>query len=67
MSLTHSVAEIEALACRKAVEFAIKIGVQRVIFEGDLAMVINALNQNNAGLSCYGVVIEDIQIGRAHV
>ena len=60
MSLTHSVAEIEALACRKAVDFAAKIGVQRVIFEGDLAMVINALNQNNAGLSSYGVVIEDI-------
>ena len=60
MSLTHSVAEIEALACRKAVDFAAKIGVQRVIFEGDLTMVINALNQNNAGLSSYGVVIEDI-------
>ena len=57
MSLTHSVAELEALACRKAVEFAAKIGVKRVIFEGDSAMVINALNQNNAGLSSYGVVI----------
>ena len=59
MSLTNSVAEMEALACRKAVEFAAEIGVQRVIFEGDSAMVINALNQNNAGLSSYGVVIED--------
>ena len=27
MSLTHSVAEMEALACRKAVEFATEIGV----------------------------------------
>ena len=57
MSLTHSVAELEALACRKAVEFAAKIGVQRVIFEGDSTMVINALNQSNAGLSSYGIVI----------
>ena len=61
MVLTHTVAEMEALACRKAIEFAAEIGLQRVIVEGDLAMVINALNQNNAGLSSYGVVIEDIR------
>ena len=61
MTLTHSVVELEALVCWKAVEFAAEIGVQRVIFEGDSAMVINALNQNNAGLSSYGVVIEDIR------
>ena len=60
MLLTHSVAEIEALACWKAIEFATKIGLQRVIVERDSAMVINALNQNNAGLSSYSVVIEDI-------
>ena len=61
MPLTHSVADMEALACRKAVKFAAEIGVQRVIFEGDSAMVINALNRNNADLSSYGVVIEDIR------
>ena len=31
-----------------------------MIFEGDSAMVINVLNQNNTGLSSYDVVIEDI-------
>ena len=31
-----------------------------MIFEGDSAMVITALNQNNASLSSYSVVIEDI-------
>ena len=31
-----------------------------MIFEGDSAMVITALNQNNVGLSSYSVVIEDI-------
>ena len=31
-----------------------------MIFEGDSAMVITALNQNNAGLSSHSVVIEDI-------
>ena len=32
-----------------------------MIFEGDSAMVINTLNQNNTSLSSYGVVIEDIR------
>ncbi|XP_075649942.1 uncharacterized protein LOC142620462 [Castanea sativa] len=61
MPLTHSAADMEALACRKAVEFVAEIGLQRVVFEGDSAMVINALNHNTAGLSSYGVVIEDIR------
>ena len=61
MPLSHTVADIEALAYWKAVEFATEIGLQRVIFEGDSAMVINALNQGSAGLSTYGVVIEDIR------
>ena len=52
---------METLACRRAVEFAVEIGLQRVIFEGDSAMVINALNHGSAKLSSYGVVIEDIR------
>ena len=51
---------MEALTCRKVVDFAAEIGLQRVIFEGDSTMVIIALNQNNVGFSSYGVVIEDI-------
>ena len=60
MPLSRAVADMEALACRKAVEFAIEIGLQRVVFEGDSAMVITTLNHNSAGLSSYGVIIEDI-------
>ena len=58
--LSHTVDDIEALACG-TVEFAAEIGLQRVIFEGDSAMVINALNQGSAGLSTYEVVIEEIR------
>nr|POE52802.1 hypothetical protein CFP56_68712 [Quercus suber] len=61
MSLSQSVADLEALACRKAIEFAAELGLQKVTFEGDLAMVINALNQDNAALSSFSVVIEDIR------
>ena len=48
MSLSHAVADMAAFACRKAVEFAAEIGLQRVVFEGDSAMVITALNHNSA-------------------
>ena len=40
--LPRSVAEVEALACRRAVQFAIEIGLHEVIFEGDAAVVIKA-------------------------
>ena len=60
VSLSQSVTDLEALACYKAVEFAAELGLQKVIFEGDSAMVISALNQDNATLSSFGVVIDDI-------
>ena len=58
--MSHSLADMESLACRRAVEFAVEIGLRRVIFEKDSAMVINAINQGIAGFSTYGNVIEDI-------
>ena len=61
MSLSQSIADLEALACHKAVEFAAELGLQKVIFEGDSAMIISALNQDKATLSSFGVVIEDIR------
>lgn len=62
MLLSHAVVDMEALVRRKALEFAAEIGLQRVIFELDSAVVITALNHNSARLSSYGVVIEDIRI-----
>ena len=41
--LSQTVAELEALACYRAVQFAMEIGIQRVIFEGDSAVVIKAI------------------------
>ena len=60
VSPSQSVADLEALACHKAVEFAAELGLQKVIFKGDSATVISALNQDNATLSSFGVVIDDI-------
>lgn len=44
--LSQSVVELEALACRRAVQFAMEIGLIEVIFERDSAMVIQALSRN---------------------
>ena len=40
--LPQSVAEVEALACKRAVQIAIGMGLHEVIFEGDAAVVIKA-------------------------
>ena len=46
--LAQSVVKLEALACRRAVQFAMEIGLIEVIFEGTF------------DFSAYGHIIEDI-------
>lgn len=52
--LPQSVAEVEALACRRAVQFAIEIGLHEGIFEGDAAVVIQATKTWSADQSMCG-------------
>ena len=59
--LSTSIAAMEALACRRAVIFAKQIGLRQVLFEGDSAVVIQALIQGNSTSSEYGNIIEDIR------
>ena len=54
------VVELEALACRQAVQFAVELGLQDVVFEGDSLQVIQAISQDNSGHLTYGHIIEDI-------
>ena len=58
--LGSSVVELEALACLRAVQFASKIGLTRVVFEGDSAVVITVLRQGLGELTCHGNVLDDI-------
>ena len=58
--LPQSVAMVEALACRRAVQFAVEIGLHDVIFEGDAAVVINAISKGLANQSLYGHLVDDI-------
>ena len=53
-------AEVEALACHRAVQFATEIGLQEVIFEGDAEVFIKMPQQNEFEFVLYGQIIEDI-------
>ena len=56
------VMEVEMLACRRAVTFAIEVGVQDVTFEGDSLTVIRAINGGGASEAPYGNLIDDILV-----
>ena len=56
--LPQSMAMVEALACRRAVQFAVEIGLQEVVFKGDAAVVINAIAQGSANQSLYGHIVD---------
>ena len=58
--LPTTVTEVEILACRRAVIFAIEVGIQDIIFEGDSLTVIRAINSGNANEASYGNLLEDI-------
>ena len=60
--LTQSVNEVETIACRKAIQFAKELGLQKITFEGDSSVVINALSQGLGCFSSYGNVIDDILV-----
>ena len=59
--LPQSVAIVEALACRRAIQFAVEIGLHEVIFEGDATVVIQAIKNREADQSSYGHIVGDIQ------
>ena len=52
--------EVEVMACRKALEFAIDAGFTEIILEGDNAMVMKMISQAQPDLSRLGLIYEDI-------
>ena len=52
--------EVEVMACRKALEFAIDAGFTKIILEGDNAMVMKTISQAQPNLSQLGLIYEDI-------
>lgn len=48
--------EVEALACRKALEFAIDVGFSELVIEGDSAKETNSIRSSGANQSWLGHV-----------
>ena len=60
-ALASSVADLEALACRRALLFAAEKDLQKVIFEGDSVSAMNAIAQDYLILTSYGDIVDDIR------
>ena len=61
INLPPTVEDVEALACRRAIVFAIELGLHHVVFEGDSATVINHLQEDTPCLASFGNAIADSQ------
>ena len=61
IALASTIADLEALACRRAVMFAVEKDLQNVIFKEDSASVINAISQESPVLNSYGDIVDDIR------
>lgn len=59
--LPSLVANMEALACLRVVQFAAELDLHSVIFEGDSATIISAVSQGNSSLSSFGNIIDDVR------
>ena len=57
----QSVAKLEALACQRAVQFALEIGLTQVVVEGDSITVIKALKNGSGQFASYGNILDDIR------
>ncbi|KAK9986753.1 hypothetical protein SO802_031704 [Lithocarpus litseifolius] len=58
--LPPTVADLEALACRRAILFATEIGLQDVVFKGDSEVIFKFLiNCRPALLTAFGHIIEE--------
>ena len=56
----HDSEEVEVMACRKALEFAIDAGFTEIVLEGDNALVMKMITQAQPDLSRLGLIYEDI-------
>lgn len=59
--LSLSVADMEALMCFRAVQFAAELDLHSVIYEGDSATIIYVVSQGSSSLSSFGNIIDDVR------
>ena len=58
--LPPSVVEIETLAARRALEFVLELGFERIILEGDSETLYKALKTKCNSFTPYGHLVQDI-------
>ena len=61
VQLPTTISQVEALATRKATEFALEIGINKIILEGDSEIVFKDLISNGHSLALHGHLILDVQ------
>ena len=61
VQLPTTISEVEALATRKAAEFALEIGVNKIVLEGNLEIVYKDLKNNGPSLALHGHFIQDVK------
>ena len=64
--LPASIIEVEALAARRAMEFALELGFDNVTLEGDSEVLVKTLNARRNTLAHYGNLTVDILFLTSH-
>ena len=59
--LPTTVAQVEALAARRATEFALELGLNRVILEGDPEVICRGLQDHSPSLALHGHILQDVK------
>ena len=62
VQLPITVSQVEAMAARKATEFALEIGFDKIILEGDSKIVYKDLMNNGSSLALHGHLIQDVKV-----
>ena len=61
VQLPSTVAQVEAMAARKAIEFALEIGFDEIILEGDSEIIYIDLLNIGSSLALHGHLIQDVK------
>ena len=61
----NQLADLEALACLKVVQFALELGLTRVMFEGDSIVIINALPHGVGDMASFSIILDNIRMHSA--
>ena len=59
--LPRTVEEVEAIACRKVVRFALQLGLAEVVFEGDFETITTAINSGSPCFSSFGHILDYVK------